>query len=284
MVPLSSRTPLAPNRRSVVLGAVLAGALAAASFGPVSGQDPGTLDGAVLDDRTFEPVEGASVYVSGQGEAQVTGEDGIFSFDALDPGIVQVRVQREGYSSSVEEVEVLSGGGTFLQLGITPIDAILDALLVQGRRPQADLDVVDQSDSDSGETASDLLAQRLPGVTVDRPTGALGGGVEVRIRGVSSVTGSREPAIFLDGVRLNPSRAPGLPLRTTPGMQILDEIPASQVRSIRVLRGPSASVIYGESADGVIVIETDRGVDPDPREPASAPSDRGVTGFDGGRG
>ena len=228
---------------------------------PALAQDEGRFDGIVVDDRTMQPVQGAVVSVSGQDGTEVTSADGSFSFGVLPVGVVHLRVQREGYSSTVEQVEVVPGGGTFLQLSIAQITAVLDEVLVRvrSRRSRADLDAVGPSDSDSGATAADLLAYRLPGVRVDRGTGALGGGVEVRIRGVSSIAGAREPPIFLDGARLNPSRPPGLSLRTTPGLQILDEIPASQVRSIRVLRGPSASVAYGESADGVIVIETRRG-------------------------
>jgi hypothetical protein len=224
-------------------------------------QDEGSLLGTVVDDRTMQPVQGAVVSVLDQDRTQVTSAIGSFSFGALPVGVVHLRVQRNGYSSTVEQVEVVPGGGTFLQLSITPMTAILDELFVRvgSGRSRADLDTVDRRDSDSGATAADLLAQRFPGVTVDRFTGAIGGGIEIRIRGISSISAAREPPIYLDGVRLNPSRPPGLSLRTTPGLQILDEIPASQIRSIRILRGPSASAAYGDSADGVIVIETHRG-------------------------
>ena len=225
------------------------------------GQDEGRLDGIVVDDRTMRPIQGAVVSVSGEDGTEITSGDGSFSFGVLPVGVVHLRVQREGYSSTVEQVEVVPGGGTFLQLSLARITAVLDELLVRvrSRRTRADLDAVGRSGSDSGATAADLLAYRLPGVRIDRGTGALGGGVEVRIRGLSSIAGAREPPIYLDGVRLNPSRPPGLSLRTQPGLQILDEIPASQIRSIRILRGPSASAAYGDSADGVIVIETRRG-------------------------
>ena len=238
-------------------------------------QGEGFLEGVVVDGRSLLPVEGARITVSGQGADRITDADGAFSFGVVPIGVVQFRVEHDGYSSSVEQVEVVPDAGTFLQLSLAPITAILDQLLVRSGRRQADLDAVDQSDSDSGDSAADLLTQRLPGVRVDRGTGALGGGVEVRVRGVGSISGAREPAIFLDGVRLNPSRAPGLSLRTTPGLQILDEIPASTVQSIRVLRGPSASVAYGESADGVIIIETVRGAGPDAGAPSREPRSDG---------
>lgn len=224
-------------------------------------QNEGSLEGTVVDGRTMQPIAGAVISVTGQDSTVVTSADGSFSFEVLRVGIVHLRVQREGYSSTVEEVEVVPGGGTFLQVSIMQIAAFLDDLLVRvpPRRSLADLDAVEGGDSDSGGTAADLLAQRLPGVQVHRGTGAIGGGVEVRIRGVSSVTGAREPAIYLDGLRLNPSAPTGLSLRSQPALLILDEIPASQIKSIRVLRGPSASAAYGDAADGVILIETRRG-------------------------
>ena len=244
--------------------AFTAGMILVASTGSIQAvlaQDGGRLEGTVVDQRTLAPVGGVAVSVSDQDSARVTDAGGNFSFPMVPVGVVQVRAQREGYSSTVQQVTVVPRGGTFLQLSITPITAILDELLVgvQSRRSRAEPDVVNPNDSDSGATAADLLSQRFPGVTMDRGTGAVGGGVTIRIRGLSSVSAAREPAIFLDGVRLNPSRAPAISLRTTPGLQILDEIPASQVQSIRILRGPSASVAYGESADGMILIETSRG-------------------------
>ena len=140
-------------------------------------QDEGRFDGIVVDDRTMQPVQGAVVSVSGQDGTEVTSADGSFSFGVLPVGVVHLRVQREGYSSTVEQVEVVPGGGTFLQLSIAQITAVLDEVLVRvrSRRSRADLDAVGPSDSDSGATAADLLAYRLPGVRVDRGTGALGG-------------------------------------------------------------------------------------------------------------
>ena len=42
-------------------------------------------------------------------------------------------------------------------------------------------------------------------------------------------------------------------------LHTLETIPASQVRQIRILRGPAAAAQYSESANGVILIETRRG-------------------------
>ncbi len=245
----------------VGLARILSGMLVLTTVvvGSAQGQESGRLEGVVLDSETLQPVDGANISISGRSDPWVTAEDGTFSFGLLPAGVVQLRVQRDGYSSALEQVEVVPGAGTFLQLSVTPIAAALAELIARTTRGQTGADALEGMDRSSSETAADLLYQRLPGVTVDRPNGMIGGGVEVRIRGVSSISGAREPAIYLDGVRLNPTRAPNLSLRTSPGLQILDEIPASLVRSIRVLRGPSASAAYGESADGVIIIETDRG-------------------------
>ncbi|MEX2570759.1 MAG: hypothetical protein WD737_05590 [Gemmatimonadota bacterium] len=48
----------------------------------------------------------------------------------------------------------------------------------------------------------------------------------------------------------------GIKLRTMPSLEVLDQIPASQVKRIQVLRGSSAAARHGDSANGGILIET----------------------------
>ena len=108
-------------------------------------------------------------------------------------------------------------------------------------------------------TAADLLAQRVPGLIVDRTSGAVGGGARVLIRGVSSMSGSNAPAIYLDGIRIDDRSAPLRGSREPQALHALELIPASEVKQIRVLRGPAAAASYGAASNGVILIETRRG-------------------------
>ena len=70
---------------------------------------------------------------------------------------------------------------------------------------------------------------------------------------------SNAPAIYLDGVRID-DRSSALPGSREPqAFHTLELIPASEVKQIRVLRGPAASARYAGAANGVILIETRRG-------------------------
>ena len=93
--------------------------------------------------------------------------------------------------------------------------------------------------------AEDLLKGRVSGVQVyDTP----GGGIAVRIRGVTSPTGSNEPLYVVDGIPM----APG------PG-GALTGINPRDIASIEVLKGASAAIYGVRGANGVIVVKTKRG-------------------------
>lgn len=79
------------------------------------------------------------------------------------------------------------------------------------------------------------LQGRVPGLIVS--------GTQIRIRGFSSLTGSNEPLIIVNGVRLSGSGELGF----------IDPI---DVKSIDVLKGSSAAIYGNRAANGVILITT----------------------------
>src|SRR5690606_4203540 len=87
---------------------------------------------------------------------------------------------------------------------------------------------------------------RIAGLGVSRASGGdPTAGVEIQLRGVSSIRGSTSPLIVVDGV-------PGGSLRA---------IPPESIESISVLRDGSAAAIYGTRANaGVIIITTKQGI------------------------
>jgi outer membrane cobalamin receptor len=95
------------------------------------------------------------------------------------------------------------------------------------------------------------LIRRVPGLSARRTSGSLGDGLRVSLRGSNSISLSDQPAVYLDGVRIDEGG--------TVDMRVLDQIPAADVQRIRVLRGPAATTLYPLSAAGVILVETRRG-------------------------
>lgn len=91
----------------------------------------------------------------------------------------------------------------------------------------------------------EILEGRIAGVVVQR---AADGGIAVRIRGVTSITGSTQPLYVINGMPINPG----------PGGALFGISPYD-IETIRVLKDPVDTAMYGmRGANGVIVIKTRR--------------------------
>lgn len=95
------------------------------------------------------------------------------------------------------------------------------------------------------ESLADVIVGRTSGVrVVTNPDGT----ISVRIRGPSSFVGNQEPLYVIDGVPVLVAAG-----RTVAGINPYD------IESIRVLKGPPETTLYGvHGANGVILITTRR--------------------------
>ncbi|RMB58539.1 hypothetical protein EAX61_09560 [Dokdonia sinensis] len=102
------------------------------------------------------------------------------------------------------------------------------------------------------EPAQDLgrmLQGRAPGVTINNQDGASGSASQIIIRGYSSINGSNKPLFVVDGV---PFTDEGNGVDGT----LLDIQPDS-IESVSVLKGLSATMLYGsQGRNGVIIVNT----------------------------
>ncbi|TDQ06346.1 SusC/RagA family TonB-linked outer membrane protein [Pedobacter metabolipauper] len=108
------------------------------------------------------------------------------------------------------------------------------------------------------------LQGKLAGVSVNNNGGQPGGGVSVRVRGVTSVNGN-EPLYVVDGVPLQTTRSTisqdqlgGMGGQTS--QSPLASLNPSDILSIDILKDASAQAIYGsQAANGVVIVTTKRG-------------------------
>jgi hypothetical protein len=213
----------------------------------------------VYDEGGQRPLQGVTVLLEASGERTTTNEDGRFQLDGLPAGRIAVRLTLAGYVSQVESVEVTPLEVTLIQFQLHPVAAVLDEVLVflrGSRRAQGHAEGEAIERGDGSLTAADLLTQRIPGLSARRTSGVLGDGLRVSLRGSNSISLSDQPAVYLDGVRIDEGG--------TVNLRVLDQIPAADVQRIRVLRGPAATTRYPLSAAGVILVETRRGGPPPP--------------------
>ncbi len=221
---------------------------------PVAAQDWGTIRGVVLAYGTRRPVPDVHVVVLGAGIAAVTDRSGRYQLRVPRGGELILRAHRPDYAGVVELVRPAPGAVTIVDFTLAERAYVLDALHVEGRDAEADRSgVIPEAELQRRSDASlgDVL-DGVSGVQLVRPSGQVGRGYQLRIRGVRSFSFPATPLVFLDGVRVDVIGARG-------GPGILDLLDAGMIGRVEVLRGPAAAVRYGTGAmNGVILISTKR--------------------------
>ena len=145
----------------------------------------------------------------------------------------------------IENTHNYTGGGA-----VTPdeVNAVAGAAHAAGMRVHCDGARLFNAAIAQGVPAAELVARKV--LDMNPNSGNLGLNTNpVRLRGTGTFGLSGEPAVFLDGVRIG---------TFGPAMEVLSQIPARDVRNIRVLRGPASGFLQG-SADGSIHIGTRSG-------------------------
>jgi TonB-linked SusC/RagA family outer membrane protein len=117
------------------------------------------------------------------------------------------------------------------------------------------------------QTVDQAFAGKFAGISITQNTGAPGGGINVNLRGVTTLTGSSQPLYVIDGMIINNNAFGNNSNSITAAGANQDQnanrvadINPNDIEDIQVLKGPSAAAIYGaKAAAGVIVITTKKG-------------------------
>jgi TonB-linked SusC/RagA family outer membrane protein len=125
----------------------------------------------------------------------------------------------------------------------------------------------DQLTRAPAQSIEQALQGKILGATINMNSGAPGGGGQIQIRGMSSVLGSGEPLIVIDGViSSNDAFSAGASAVTRGGatqdqnVNRLADINPEEIESIDIVKDASATAVYGSRAsNGVVVIRTKRG-------------------------
>lgn len=108
----------------------------------------------------------------------------------------------------------------------------------------------------------DALQGRVAGMDIVANTGTPGAGMSIRIRGTTSINGSSQPLIVVDGFPYETTISADFDFATADEeaySQMLNISP-DDIREITVLKDAAATAIYGSrAANGVLLITTKRG-------------------------
>lgn len=87
----------------------------------------GSISGSVSDATTGEPVPTVNVLLVPGGKSTVTGSDGSFAFENLEPGTYSIEITKEGYTPNTSQVVVQAGKAVPAHLLIGRLTASLTA-------------------------------------------------------------------------------------------------------------------------------------------------------------
>ena len=245
---------------------------------PLSAQTR-TVTGTVIDASTGQPLEGARVSVRGTTLTATTGASGQFTLGNVPQSGVTVVVRRIG--SNPAEIPVPAGQSD-IRVTLTRDPLRLSDVVVTGQATGVERrNLANAIATVSGEEVAKVSAQtveqalqgKVVGASIQANSGAPGGGMQMRLRGVTSINGSSEPLYVVDGVVLSnvaiPSNQNAVTKSTqgsnpalTQDAQVnrIADLNPNDIENIEVLKGASASAIYGSRAsNGVVIITTRRG-------------------------
>jgi TonB-dependent starch-binding outer membrane protein SusC len=238
---------------------------------PAAGQQEFTISGRVLDPGGA-PIPGAQVSLRGTGGGGLTTNAGAYSFTVTTaPGDYVLEVSFIGRETVTRPIQLGTAAAVRVSDIVLRERALeLDALVVTGMAaPTARRAIGNAVSTVSARelqqtpatTIDQALQGRVSGAVITSNTGTPGGGVSIRLRGTSSITGGAEPLFIIDGVVIdnNADQQLNLGYRSNASNRLADLDP-NDIERIEVLKGAAAAALYGSRANnGVVQIFTRRG-------------------------
>jgi TonB-dependent starch-binding outer membrane protein SusC len=251
-----------------------------AALAGTAGAQERTISGTVTDSSNGAPLAGVTVSVQGGLQSAQTRDNGGFVLARVPDHDVTLVFRLIGYHRGEMRLPAGEAGPVTIALPRDPFK--LEEVVVTGqstgqeRRNLANaVATVSSEDLDLAPSASieHQLQGKVAGADIQTNGGAPGGGVQVRMRGVTSINAPAEPLYVVDGVLMSDVAIPSNQNAVTGASQgsnptvnqdaqvnrIADLNPAD-IERVEVLKGASASSIYGvRASNGVVVITTKKG-------------------------
>lgn len=222
-----------------------------------------TITGKVTSASDGANLPGVNVVLKGTTTGTVTDANGQYSIATTQDGGVLV-FSFIGFTT----LEVPTNGRAIIDVNLEEDVAQLSEVVVtalglevsKDRLGSATSKVSGSAVKNSGEaTLINGLAGKAAGVYINRSTGDPGAGSYIQIRGQSSITSSVQPLIVVDGIPVyNTTMAMGV--AGVAQQSRINDINPNDIESVEVLKGASASALWGSrAANGVIMITTKKG-------------------------
>lgn len=216
----------------------------------VKGQVTGD-QGQLLPGVTVQAVEIKTRKTS----SAITDENGVFTFTSLQSGSsYDFTFSMTGTAGETVKAYTVTADGNDINVNLKQKINTLGEVVVIGYGTQSSRKLTGAVAKIKSDNFKDFpvtnfqqaIAGQVPGVQAVSATGAPGGGMLLRIRGLGTITAGAQPLIVLDGLPLAGAN--------------LSSLNVGDIESIEVLKDASAAAIYGSrGANGVVMITTKKG-------------------------
>jgi TonB-linked SusC/RagA family outer membrane protein len=223
---------------------------------PAFAQQTGTIQGAVVDAATGQPLSGVQVTIPGTQLGTISTPQGRYQILNVPAGSRTVRAELIGYAVFTQSVTVAPGEVAALNLRLESEAIALQEIVVTGvagatQRAKVPFVVEQLRTADMpvpAVSAGSMIQGKVAGATVVSGSGRPGSGQSILLRAPTSINASgrsQDPLYIVDGVILAGSFV---------------DFDALDIESIEVVKGAAAASLYGSrAANGVVQITTRRG-------------------------
>lgn len=221
-----------------------------------------------VTDNVGSPLVGVSILIVGTGSGTITDSNGQYKLDIQKGASIEFN-----YLGFQKDQLTIDKPGTY-DIQLTEDLTTLNEIVVTGYGTiqrsdftgSSSMVKLDNTSENRNLNVTEALQGRVAGVQIRTNTGQPGSGITFNIHGITSVTGSSQPLIVIDGqpIESNFSAASaGMNLdggnESSPADPLASINPAD-IESVEILKDASSVAIYGSrGANGVVLITTRSG-------------------------
>lgn len=210
-----------------------------------------TISGTVSDDKGA-PLQGVSVALKNTKTTVISNNNGVYRISTINDTSKLV-FSYVGFKSVEESIR----GRQTINVTMLSTSGTLGQVVVVGYGSQRKADLTgslgtlisDEIQRSAPVSLEQAMKGKIAGVQVQNSDGAPGAGINIKIRGASSITAGSSPLYVIDGFPV--------PITNDPLNNPLSTLAPDVIESITILKDVSSTAIYGaQGANGVVLVTT----------------------------
>jgi TonB-linked SusC/RagA family outer membrane protein len=224
-----------------------------------------TLVKGKISEASGQPLYGVSVKVKGSNQGTTSNDQGEYAINAKQGATLVFSYV--GFKTQEVIVGANSSMNIMMQDDVSSLSEVVVTALGITKDQKVLSYATQQINTKTFSQAKDLnvansLAGRVVGLDIVRSSSGIGGSTRIVLRGDRSISGNNQALIVVDGVPFtNSNGSSGNIFGGRDGGDGISSINPDDIESMNILRGGSATALYGSSAaNGAILINTKKGV------------------------